>query len=297
MRALLRVMMHICLFSCLVSCDNHELRETKYVNGQIQEQFYVLETDEGSFIKDGEYNTWYSSGQLESSGYYELGAKIDHWKYWFANGQLQKKCNYAKDTTSGQIDNEYFAMMRLDGEFQEWYKTGQKLEEGIKKRGKNIGEWISWHENGQKSEKLNYNQNGVKDGLQILWYENGQKSIEERLENGKRDGKLYYWDTQGDVYLERNFSKGLDVNLPAVYKNGTGEKLELNADGTYKLIYKYTSFFSSKWTSKKGEFEVSLNKLSLENFKDYSLKKFMNDSIVVTTWKNDIHFIKVEDNK
>ncbi|CAN5438941.1 hypothetical protein BH09BAC3_BH09BAC3_35980 [soil metagenome] len=41
---------------CLFSCDKHEKRQEKYPSGQIMEEFKVLKTDEGSFIRDGSYD-------------------------------------------------------------------------------------------------------------------------------------------------------------------------------------------------------------------------------------------------
>ena len=48
------------VFSIIITaCNRHQLREKKSDNGQLQEQYQVIETKDGSFVKDGYYkNNW-----------------------------------------------------------------------------------------------------------------------------------------------------------------------------------------------------------------------------------------------
>lgn len=107
-----------------IACTKHEKRETKYEDGQLQEQFFVKETKDGSFIKDGEYKSWYEDGQNQEAGKYSNGVKVGNWKSWHENGQLKFDLNYTNDT--------------LNGKYIEWHYNGQKAIEKSLKMGKNI---------------------------------------------------------------------------------------------------------------------------------------------------------------
>lgn len=278
MRGIIKLLAIIGISTTLISCDKHEKRETKYDNGQLHEQFSVLETEQGSFIKDGEYKTWFPSGQPESAGQYEEGKLIGNWKYWYSNGQMKSDYNLVRDT--------------LDGAFIKWYENGQKLIEGTKKMDKEIGSWTSWYENGQMSSKLNYDESGKSEGLQTKWHDNGQKASEENFLKGIKEGEFKFWDNKGKLYVTRTFKNGTDLNLPSTYKNKSGETLELMADETYKITYLESFFFSSQWKSKKGSFEVTPDNLDLDGFRNFKLKKYKPDTIVVGGYSNDVVFIK-----
>lgn len=283
MKSIFKVILIVGISTHLISCDKHEKRETKYDNGQLKEQFSVLETEEGSFIKDGDYKTWFDGGQSQSEGQYENGKMVGNWKTWFSNGQMESDLNYVRDT--------------LDGKFLRWYENGQKMSEGMKKMGIEVGPWTFWYENGQMSEKRNFDEVGKNEGLQTKWHSNGQKSSEENYLKGVYDGELKYWDNGGKLYVIRTFKNGNDLNLPSVYKNKTGEKLELNADGKYKLTYQESYFFSTTWKSKTGEFRVTPTSLDLDGFRNFTLKKFNADTIVVDGYRSDIVFIKQAEKK
>lgn len=266
----------------LVACDKHEMRETKYDNGQLKEQFSVLETEDGSFIKDGEYKTWFPSSQQESNGQYEKGKQQGNWKFWYSNGQMKSDYNFVRDT--------------LDDPFKKWYENGQKLIEGTKKMGKEVGPWTAWYENGQMSSKENYDQESNFEGTQTYWHKNGQKSKEISYVKGVKEGEWKFWDTEGKLYVSRTFRNGTDTNLPSTYKNKSGETLELMADGTYKLTYKESLFFSTQWKTKTGKFEVTEDNLELNDFRNLRLKKFSPDTIICVSY-NEMVFIKKTDTK
>lgn len=116
MKSIIKALLIVGISTHLISCDKHEKRETKYDNGQLKEQFSVLETEEGSFIKDGDYKTWYDGGQSETEGQYENGKKVGNWKNWYSNGQMKSDLNFVQDT--------------LDGKYAYWYENGQKWTEG-----------------------------------------------------------------------------------------------------------------------------------------------------------------------
>jgi len=255
------------LASAIVSCSKHEKRETKYDNGQVKEQFLVKETKDGSFINDGEYKTWFENGQSETFGQYADGKKTGNWKKWYKNGQLESDKNYKIDS--------------LDGAFSEWYESGQKIVEGNYKMDKEVGEWTVWFENGQMKLKNLFSINGDYDGKQVTWHKNGVKESEENYSLGKKEGASSMWDDDGKLIAKREFKENKDVNLPATYKNNSGEKLVLNADETYKLKYLKNDWFSSSWKTVSGAFEIVDGELDLKGFNEFSLQKFNADTIII----------------
>jgi antitoxin component YwqK of YwqJK toxin-antitoxin module len=262
----------------LISCDKHEIRETKFDNGQLKEQFSVLETKDGNFVKDGKYATWYQSGQPKNEGLYENGKLSGNWKNWYSNGQTESEYNYVRDT--------------VDGPFKKWYENGQKRVEAEEKMGKLVGSWTSWYENGQMEWKASYDEAGKSNGTHTKWHKNGQKELEENYLNGIRDGEFKMWDEEGNLYVTRLFKNGLDINLPAVFKYRTNETLELMADETYKATYLESNFFASEWKSAKGKFEIMPRSLKLDGFRNLILKKFNADTIIVTGFNGEKIFVK-----
>jgi antitoxin component YwqK of YwqJK toxin-antitoxin module len=59
------------------------------------------------------------------------------------------------------------------GEYIEWHENGQKKSEGSYKDGKRVGEYIEWHENGQKKSEGSY-KDGKKIGVSVNWDPNGR---------------------------------------------------------------------------------------------------------------------------
>jgi antitoxin component YwqK of YwqJK toxin-antitoxin module len=252
----------------LTSCDKHEKRETKHDNGQLKEQFSVLETEGGSFIKDGDYKTWFESGQQESIGQFEDGKKQGNWKTWYKNGQMQSDLNYVQDT--------------IDGKYIRWYENGQKLVEGTTKKTVDIGEYTSWYENGQMNSKFNYT-DGRKEGLQVSWYDNGQKASEYTLVNGKIEGEFKNWGKDRKLITNRTLKNGIDPILPKKYKNKSGSTIEILQGDTFKLNYQVSEWFRTSWKTETGTLKISDNGLLVLD--EYKLFKFNNDTLGVNIFR------------
>jgi antitoxin component YwqK of YwqJK toxin-antitoxin module len=274
MKSIFKVILIVGISTHLISCDKHEKRETKYDNGQLKEQFSVLETKEGSFIKDGDYKTWYEAGQAESEGQYENGKKVGNWKKWYSNGQMESDVNYVQDT--------------LDAKYVYWYENGQKMSEGTTNKLVHIGEFTSWYENGQMKSKLNY-KDGQKDGLQTYWYDNGQKASEYTLVNGKFEGEFKNWSVDRKQTVNRIFKNGVDSILPKKYKNPGGSTVEIQQDESFNLKYQVTEWFYTSWKTKTGTLKVSDNgTLFLD---EYKISKFNADSLVVEIFRGEAYNI------
>lgn len=160
----------------LAACNKHEMREQKYPTGQMEEQFSVVETDNGSFIKDGEY------------------------KKWYVNGQMKIECSYVKDS--------------LDGGYKEWYQNGQKKTEGAKNIGKDIGAWTTWYEDGKKSSEINYTSDGVKDGTWNYWNREGKLYATRTFKDGADVNLPAKYKGSDGIILEFNPNETYKVSAP-----------------------------------------------------------------------------------
>jgi antitoxin component YwqK of YwqJK toxin-antitoxin module len=141
-----------------------------------------------------------------------------------------------------------------DGLFTNWYKNGQKKDEGIWNNGKLDGVKTYWYENGQKKFERTY-KDGKKDGLWTNWYENGQKMYEIMHRNNKREGK------------ETLYHKSGNISSVKTYKDGTlyGEYIDYFVSGEKRSkgnIF-YGGMMEGKWTfwyhNGKKELEFNLD--------------------------------------
>ena len=293
----------------IFSCSHHEKRETKYPDGKPLESFEVLETKDGSFVKDGEYKTWYPGEKPESEGQYKEGKKTGNWKTWYSNAQMKSDHNYKLDTLEGDYLAWYEnGQKKIEtqtssgnyvGHFVSWFENGQMaLDLTYNDTGKQTGTYTEWYENGQTKWKSNFNDKGNKIGIHTLWHTNGQKAGEWNYDDkGKLNGSLKYWDDKGHLFVYREFKDDIDVNLPATYKRPSGDRLDLTKDGTFKVTYLEQSFFSRGWKTVQGKFEITTPDpeahIKLANFVNAILVKFNKDSIVYkNSFRTDIVFTK-----
>lgn len=265
------------LFSIVItSCTSRELRETKSSNGQLLEQYQVIETKEGSFIKDGFYKRWFPNGQIKNQGDYVKGKRHGNWKLWFLNGQLSEDINFKKDS--------------LDGDFKKWNENGIMINEGKYELGNLEGNWQSWHDNGQLKADKNYSNNKL-DGKQIYWYANGQKRTEGNFIKGSKDGLWTYFDQDGKVYSENLYKIGNDVTLVgSKWVDKNKDTWEFFEDGSYILDIRKNG------QRKNGTYKLNVGTFKLDN-KELQLGYISRDSIYASRWISDWMYGKREVSK
>jgi hypothetical protein len=96
--------------------------------------------------KEGEWRSFYSSGQLKEKGFYKNGSLIGEWVTYHENGQVEHKGSY--------------------------------------KNGNRDGEWVSYHENGQVQARYLI-KDGREEGLVQFWDEDGILDFEVCVSNGE----------------------------------------------------------------------------------------------------------------
>lgn len=177
-----------------LGCSKIEVREVKDpISGQLIEQFEEIETENGSYFKNGYYKSWYSNGQIKSNGNYKNNKKDGKWTNYYKSGQIRSVLEITNDT--------------LNGKFIKYYENGQINLEGSFVMGKENGESKEFYESGQLKSETNYT-NGLKDGMSTIWHVNGQKSSQGLYSNNEKVKDSWkYWDKEGNSIKAPNKSE------------------------------------------------------------------------------------------
>ena len=75
------------------------------------------------------------------------------------------------------------------------------LRNGLMKNGKEDGEWVINHENGQLMCKGNY-KNGKREGSWVWYYDNGQLVSKGNYKNGEDEGEWVRYRHDGQLILK-----------------------------------------------------------------------------------------------
>ena len=81
------------------------------------------------------------------------------------------------------------------------------LENGSIKTGRKNGEWLSYYENGQLKEKVNFKE-GKPDGLWEWYHIDGQLFIKINHKDGKYDGLSQWYYQSGQLWSVGNYKDG-----------------------------------------------------------------------------------------
>lgn len=93
------------------------------------------------------------------------------------------------------------------GNWIRWHNNGQKREEGVYVDGKETGLWTLWHYNGEKYEEGNY-MDGRETGKWREWTNNGKLIMECNYLDGKLSGQFESWHENGKKKIEGKYSNG-----------------------------------------------------------------------------------------
>ncbi|MEA1882626.1 MAG: toxin-antitoxin system YwqK family antitoxin [Candidatus Marinimicrobia bacterium] len=213
---------------------------------------------------NGEWKTWYRSGQLASSKFYVKGTLNGVSSFYDSIGILLKTEHYVKDKKTG------LTHIFEDG-------TIKREEISFKKDSIN-GPWTSWHSNGSRHVIRQY-KNGRPLGNWVFTDSTQQWMREEQYKKGLAHGiwsfydstgvKEYQYYTMGELmasYSEAKWPNGQIKEVPdfknglphgtwngywadgstrytAKYKNGEkhGDEIHYDSTGTLRSEVKYTT--------------------------------------------------------
>jgi hypothetical protein len=189
-----------------------ETRTTSWADGTLKEEWTVCRRDDGSFVRQGRYRSWYESGRPSEEGQYHGDHKTGLWQTWYelepavraavghyVDGQkdgvweyrMDPECLHAMAQTSApkscsccSVPEEPAVTDRPDQ--VERYRQG--VPDGL---------WIAWYPNGQISDSLVYD-GGKLDGQAVSYHANGRLAALTVYRHGVRASGIQMWDPAGN---------------------------------------------------------------------------------------------------
>jgi len=104
-----------------------------------------------------------------------------------------------KDTT------QQLSTTMPDGPYEERHPNGLIKIKGEYAGGKRHGSWLSFYPDGKMWSEGSY-KNGLRYGRATAYYPNGNKRYEGFYTDDKETGKWQYWEENGKLAEEKNYS-------------------------------------------------------------------------------------------
>ena len=124
---------------------------------------------------------------------------------------------------------------KLDGEWIEYYSSGQILIKENYKNGVKDGSYSFWYENGNKRVETTFSDNKY-DGLHNLYFNNGSKRQEMTYKDGKENGTWKMWSEDQELEIEGTFLNGIGVGLFVSGDNSViFDTTEIKLQGIYDI--------------------------------------------------------------
>ncbi|MFT4662986.1 MAG: antitoxin component YwqK of YwqJK toxin-antitoxin module, partial [Patiriisocius sp.] len=101
------------------------------------------------------------------------------------------------------------------------FKNGSVEEEGAWFNNRNVGSFVRFYKSGMVAQEFEFNQGGLRDGVQKYYYENGQMELIVNIKEGKEEGKMVRYYSSGDIKEEVKYDGG-------IVKEVTRKKFKLN---------------------------------------------------------------------
>jgi len=222
------------LCACSETSNTIERAHETYPNGNVKVKYiFKSTTDTTHYLAE----TYYENGKLKSVGSMQDSIKVGYWRYYFENGNLKQKGNYAIDDSLNNGDWTYTYKKQIRGE-----------------NGKPIKQWTYWYPNGQLMKVIcqtdstellieAYNQQGDKEVI------NGKGQFSEinnitsdsfvtTYENGIKNGpyKKYY---KGKIEEDGNYLNGNRHGLWTNYLFHFGKWIETTYNNGVRNGYVY----------------------------------------------------------
>ena len=140
-------------------------------------------------------NSGYQPGQLMAEGAYIGNRREGIWKRYWPTGKLKSEITYK--------------MGRPMGSYTTYYPDGKVEEDGSWDLDRNIGRFKRYHTNGKLAQDFQFNDYGIRNGVQKYYHENGQLAVEVEITNGKEDGSLKRYYANGDLHQVAEFNGGV----------------------------------------------------------------------------------------
>lgn len=176
---------------------------------------------EGLFVgglRSGEWKFYYQNGKMQEVGSYKEGEPDGVWIWYYDNGQRQIEEQFYKGKPNGSY-KEYDSKGNIivSGTYFDGMKAGKWVEqigdmrtEGEYRNDKQVGEWVSYYDNGKMAFRGTFNA-GYPDGEHFFYYENGRlREIQNYTAGVKHGDWKKYLDT-GELYSTITYNQGAEV--------------------------------------------------------------------------------------
>jgi antitoxin component YwqK of YwqJK toxin-antitoxin module len=269
-----------------------KINEMNYPNSKnLKYRYEYIVDNEGSFIKDGFYKTWFYNGQINISGFYKSNKEEGLWKTWNENGKIVTLINYKNGMRHGTY-KEFYDNGNLCYEIN--YING--IEEGISKCFYYTGELYT--QIVKRNNKITGTMAGLsknKDTLSLMYYDN----------NGKKIGKWHFWNEQKQLTQEYIFSNDTCINIIGKWVN-MNERTTYDFDNKLNLTIETPMFENPSGGDPKFK-ENYIYKFGIEELqfirnnnvrRTFKITKFIADSLIMFRKdiedKDDTTFVKLK---
>ncbi len=171
----------------------------KYIND-------VLQVNPPELAKLDIRTTYHSNGKVQTTGPYKDGVPFGEQRTYDDSGRPQRADIYDSGVVvaTGPIDSSDLQ----EGDWKEYYETGELKDEGKYDNGLKIGEWKYYFRDGKKFEIGKYAK-GKQAGTWLWYFENGSIRRQNSFIKGQEDGDFIEYDDSGKVITKGEYSDGL----------------------------------------------------------------------------------------
>jgi antitoxin component YwqK of YwqJK toxin-antitoxin module len=151
---------------------------------------------------------YHPNGKIKTVAYFYKGIPDGVRREYSPQGEVVKSYQLRNGILMGEgiIDDNG----KKQGEWKEFYETGELRAKGKYINSKPVGEWIYYFENGKIEIIGTYSRKGQKDGEWLWYYPDGNILSVENYAGGLMDGEYFSLTAEGDTLEHGSYMDGLE---------------------------------------------------------------------------------------
>jgi hypothetical protein len=175
------------------------IKTEKYIDG-------VLQVNVAELIKLDTKKTFFSNGQVKTSGTFKQGIAEGVTRFYDSTGVINNSQIFKNGIliSEGIFDEKGFQQ----GPWKEYYLTGELRSEGVYENGKRVALWKYYHQNKNIEQIGKFNKKGKPEGDWKWYFESGNILREETFINGLPEGEMKEYNDSGAIVTKGNFVEG-----------------------------------------------------------------------------------------
>jgi uncharacterized protein len=267
-------------FFKIFDIDGNLISIKKYIDDELQE-------DDPEVVKLDIKIDYYESGNIKTIGSYKNNIPEGVRRDYKQDGTIESAKIFRNGSIIGDgiVDEKGFKQ----GNWKEYYETGELKAEGNYKNNEKTGLWKWYYVNGKLDQIGSFGQGEMPEGDWKWYYENGRILMEEGFSAGKPEGTYKEYNDSGIVIVKGQYQDGLEEGTWTYYINGTtqeGKYKEGMKDGLWKFYYpngklysegkyyqdspdgKHVFYYENGTVKEEGNFEVGKKQGDWKYFND-----------------------------